>query len=340
MAKEVTKIERNILIDILKGLAIFLVVFGHFIQYYDVTHNIAFFSDTIFKFIYSFHMPLFIFLSGFLFYDTIKKYSAKEIIFKKFKRILIPLFIVSIVGLLLMILKNNFASFNLLIKDYLHLLFTGYWFVWALLMCFSTITIVSKLFKDKIYIYLIIFLLIFLLPDGSLTLYYKYMLPFFLVGYYINKIKIDITKTNIFIKIIIPILFFVMLFFFKDNYYIYTFGMELNLTNFSNQIYIILYRYIIGFLGIFSLYILTNNLVVSNNSIIKNILKPICYLSKYTYEIYLISSLIFIFFYQYLKFLTIPSILVYFSLLLISMILILFCLFIIKIIKKERLSWE
>ena len=56
--------ERNRMLDSLKGFAIFLVVLGHVIQ--TVFAPDSYDSNVIFKIIYSFHMPLFIFISGYL----------------------------------------------------------------------------------------------------------------------------------------------------------------------------------------------------------------------------------------------------------------------------------
>ena len=54
------KRERIYTIDAMKGLAILLVVFGHSFQ-----GNIINFDDNVvFRVIYSFHMPLFMFLAG------------------------------------------------------------------------------------------------------------------------------------------------------------------------------------------------------------------------------------------------------------------------------------
>ncbi|TAK33706.1 MAG: hypothetical protein EPO21_12150 [Chloroflexota bacterium] len=52
-------------IDALKGFAILLVVLGHAIQPNDPSHD----STIAFRVIYSFHMPLFMFLSGYLAWD-------------------------------------------------------------------------------------------------------------------------------------------------------------------------------------------------------------------------------------------------------------------------------
>lgn len=48
--------------DALKGFLILSVVFGHFFTH-DDSHGIM--SETMANFIYSFHMPLFVFISGY-----------------------------------------------------------------------------------------------------------------------------------------------------------------------------------------------------------------------------------------------------------------------------------
>ncbi|WP_052356695.1 acyltransferase family protein [[Clostridium] dakarense] len=70
------QINKNYFVDNLKVLLIFLVVFGHLIERYINT------NDTLmgmYMFIYTFHMPLFIFISGFLSKNIhkSKKYSSK-----------------------------------------------------------------------------------------------------------------------------------------------------------------------------------------------------------------------------------------------------------------------
>lgn len=51
--------SRNSFIDFLRGIAIFLVLWGHSIQKLSQGSNIDFFNDKIFIWIYSLHMPLF-----------------------------------------------------------------------------------------------------------------------------------------------------------------------------------------------------------------------------------------------------------------------------------------
>lgn len=71
------KPDRNILLDAMRGALIILVVVGHGIQsaYPDYAQNI------VFSIIYSFHMPIFMLVSG---YTT--GYTQKEINFTWLKK--------------------------------------------------------------------------------------------------------------------------------------------------------------------------------------------------------------------------------------------------------------
>lgn len=72
--------DRNVVVDFLKGLGILLVVMGHC----DVGPNVS-------KLIYSFHMPLFFFLSGIVYKDKIC--SMKCFFLHKAKGILYPYYV-------------------------------------------------------------------------------------------------------------------------------------------------------------------------------------------------------------------------------------------------------
>lgn len=53
---------RDARFDTLKGVLILTVVFGHFFTH-DASHGVV--SESLANFIYSFHMPLFVFVSGY-----------------------------------------------------------------------------------------------------------------------------------------------------------------------------------------------------------------------------------------------------------------------------------
>lgn len=77
--------ERDKKIDILKGFAIYLVVIGHVIAWFfkDFSTNsgsLPINTMVLWNFIYSFHMPLFVFLSGYVFMNPLKRYSFSHIL--------------------------------------------------------------------------------------------------------------------------------------------------------------------------------------------------------------------------------------------------------------------
>ena len=79
--------KRDITIDIAKGIGIVLVVLGHVLINSDIN-----------RLIYLFHMPLFFFISGIIFYSTYNKdIKFKDYLLKKIKSILIPYFVFSII---------------------------------------------------------------------------------------------------------------------------------------------------------------------------------------------------------------------------------------------------
>ena len=83
-------------VDAAKGLGIIIVVLGHAIA--DTTPNVPIFGK-IFQIIYSFHMPLFFFLSGFCGIKALQKrqlHEKEEFILERFKRLMIPYFFVGI----------------------------------------------------------------------------------------------------------------------------------------------------------------------------------------------------------------------------------------------------
>ena len=76
--------ERAILLDALRGFAIILVVLGHAIQSSFVDYD----NNPFFRIIYSFHMPLFMFLSGYVSYASFDGTINKLV--RRFRSLIIP----------------------------------------------------------------------------------------------------------------------------------------------------------------------------------------------------------------------------------------------------------
>ena len=142
--------ERNIYVDVIKGIAIILVVIGHCIQFGSgraCLESEDFFNDPLFKFIYSFHMPLFMLVSGYLFANTIKR-DTNEIIKRKAGTILLPLISWHTVALFINLLLGQNYTLSILFLSYFHAL----WFLRALFFCCMVVLLMNRVFKDNIFV--------------------------------------------------------------------------------------------------------------------------------------------------------------------------------------------
>lgn len=192
--------QRNITIDIAKAICIILVVVGHYWpekspSWYILLHN----------FIYGFHMPLFMFASGFIYIATKKEESYWHFIKKKIKRILMPYFSVSVLIITIKLLTQESGSVDnpVSMMAYLRMFFypeAGYflWFVWALWWIF----VILPLFKKRelraglfVLSILMHYVIPFRLPSIFCFDQAQYMFVFFMLGVmccdYKDKLQLD-----------------------------------------------------------------------------------------------------------------------------------------------------
>lgn len=89
--------KRENYIDLARGIAIIIMIFGHVVHWTPIR-----------RMIYSFHMPVFFILSGYFF----KNRSLKEELKRDFKSILIPYVIISIISLIIKFFIDNDNMIN------------------------------------------------------------------------------------------------------------------------------------------------------------------------------------------------------------------------------------
>lgn len=258
--------NRSIYLDIVKGFTIFLVVYGHCIEYYSVEYlkENAFYSDVVHKIIYSFHMPLFMLISGYLFYGSITHHPWKYNLKTRFTKLLLPVF--SWNTLLLIIQNSIFLIEDKVIpwKNELLSYCTVLWFLWAIFWCSIIILFVSRWFYDNIFVYIGLLAIMLFIPGIYGINLYVYMYPFFVMGYLWNKHgivdKLKDKKISPYIKIMVFFFLFILFVALCKQYttddYIYISGSGIlkGLKTHSpfidyHQISINFYRYLIGFVG-------------------------------------------------------------------------------------------
>ena len=262
--------ERNSYLDIVKGFAIICVVFGHCIQSGsgdNFVNQALYFDDLAFKVIYSFHMPLFMLISGFLFGYSVVRQSWTGIISSRMKTLIIPILLWSLVPFTYSIIEpiNNSQEIGLLfmIKKYISVTLGNLWFLWAIFCCSLIVVIVRQFFHDSRWVYFFVFVLTFVVPDYLNLSLYKSMYVYFVLGYFYNKDGLQYRIKNIYSNngalIASGILFAVLLLFYNRDSYIYTTGYYILYSTPLKQLGIDLFRFMIGLVGsIFILLIFYN----------------------------------------------------------------------------------
>ena len=168
------KAQRNYLIDNLKVLLIFFVVLGHVVEYYIQGNS---FFMGLYLFIYFFHMPLFVFISGYL-SKNIDKCRKGAI-----KSLLIPYIVFNIIWYVLAYATTGELKWPIIYPG---------WTLWYLISLFFWRISLKYLMRIKyiIPISIICGLLIGAMPRGGVVLSLSRtitFLPFFLIGYYTNE---------------------------------------------------------------------------------------------------------------------------------------------------------
>ena len=175
--------DRNLYLDNLKAILIFFVVLGHFVH---LNHRIPVFG-VINNMIYSFHMPLFIFVSGYLSKKIVRQ--RKEEITQILYAYLVFVTLYLIFTELTSLGWGSYYIFNTVDQNWYLL---GLFF-WHLFLPYF------QLFQKKIsFIASVIIALVigFYRDFDSFFALYRvtYFMPFFLLGYYCNDINLLIKR--------------------------------------------------------------------------------------------------------------------------------------------------
>lgn len=235
--------QRLISIDIAKAICIILVVIGHYHP-----ENAPEWYTYIKLFIYSFHMPVFMFASGYIYIATLKKESYTHFITKKIKRLMIPYIATSFIVISLKLLSQGHAYVQspVTAMSYLKVFYSPeagafLWFIWALWWMF----VILPLFKTKkargwLFVASILIAYIPLsAPEIFCFRQVKSMLIYFMLGVFIYENKEIINASTKHLSVYMPFLLFGIL-------------EALYLSGITNSNYSILYK-LVPFAGIWAI---------------------------------------------------------------------------------------
>lgn len=211
-------------IEWVNTVAMLLVVIGHSGFQYDFISNKI---GILYDWIYNFHMPLFFFLSGYLFYyhyPSFKKQSPLFFVKQKFYKLFIPCLVL---GTINFFIKKAMSQYVMFISDYSFIGYikmylmpgitgsAGLRYLWFLYTLFSIYCLVAFVKVRPFYLMLIALLVTLLvdeIPLFNLTQFFNYAIYFFLGGLFLPLWQ---QKKFLFLKnrYVLFVLFLVSLFF-------------------------------------------------------------------------------------------------------------------------------
>lgn len=289
--------NRNYLIDNSKGLLIFLVVLGHSLEFIRKDYEVA---RLLYVFIYEFHMPVFVFISGYL-SKNVEKGRRNAV-----RNFLTPFLLFNIIWNLITLVGPLFlrGEFTELPSEQAFSFFTPGWALWYIFAMFLWKILLPDLLKFKNIFILSVIAGIFVKLSGEFGSYMALsrtitFAPFFLAGYYSSEEKLKrfrkFTRFNILNKVASILILIIgvliaLIFVNYSNIADEFFWADRSYSNFNIEIFtgILLYIavYIIGFAFVYVFI----NLMPENQTFLSKIGKNT--LSVYFLHTYFIGSIL------------------------------------------------
>lgn len=282
--------QRNSFLDFLKGMATILVIWGHLIQTMSPV-GFDYFEDLAFKTIYSFHMPLFMYVSGYVFFWSCKKRSLIDNFIKRAFCMGMPMLTW---GLIYYFWENwnAFPSSLLEIVVGICKRSLAIWFLWAVFLASVFVATVYYSVKSnglRFPLMCLAGVLICVLPgneDLSLFVY-----PYFVLGFLTNEKRIADQKWYSKATMVALLLWLIMLPMYEKKHYIYLSGALGGNPVYGGleQIYIDLFRFCIGLMGTIGVASVSRYVYYKTNG--TRVTKWMEQLGKHSLDVFVIQSL-------------------------------------------------
>ncbi|MGH1374967.1 MAG: acyltransferase family protein [Alphaproteobacteria bacterium] len=229
--------QREYWVDYAKAIGIVLVVYGHVARgLYGadlvISNNIYALLDSV---VYSFHMPLFFFLSGLFFYGSFLKKGCGSFVLSKVDTVVYPYLIWSIMQGSIEVFLSQYTNGNVSYSEVSSLLWSPraqFWFLYSLFFIFAVSAVLyAFLLKAKVsanivtasllIISVILYSCCSILPDVFLVQSFSQNFVFFIFGVFFSFYL----KTDNFTRLPLALLF---LCFFLIGQFVYHIILELN----------------------------------------------------------------------------------------------------------------
>lgn len=175
--------NRNLYWDILRGIAMLLVVLGHASLAKESLLNRA---------IYAFHMPLFMIISGFFFQYSLQRHSFRENLSRKFFQLLLPVLVIGTLDFLFT--AGHAGPVREMAAAYYAVLIRTLWFLQAVFLSCLAVLAVDRFIRShtfQLLVYLALCAAFLFVPDFACSTGSKFMFPCFVAGLYLNRWGLD-----------------------------------------------------------------------------------------------------------------------------------------------------
>lgn len=186
--------------DYAKAIGIILVVYGHVARgiFNAALPMDEYWFSLVDSIIYSFHMPLFFFLSGLFFYDSLVKRGKTGLIFTKVDTIIYPFILWSLLQGLCEVVLSSYTNGQVTLSEVLSFAWqprAQFWYLYALFLVFVVCSFIYALIDRRYFLlWLVFFGVLYVFKQSlSLNLVANFILGnavFFALGIWFNEVKI------------------------------------------------------------------------------------------------------------------------------------------------------
>lgn len=279
--------------DLVKGAAIFLMLWGHCIQYCALD-DLSYMGNRVFRTIYSFHMPVFMLVSGYLFSFSFRKRDLEDLLHHRIRGMLHPIVMATFFNNVLLLLPRYLLNDHV---DFLWgSLFLGIgeslWFLWAVLYCSVLVGVCCKLTDNPCLqpaLAIAGAAVILLVPQWNYTLF---MYPYFVAGFFCGMYRKQAKRLYRMVRYAVLLIFPVMMTFYEKKHYIYVTPMFSEELGLAVSAQIDLFRWAIGFAGSIFMLSLADLLLRLGARVpaVGAFLRPVSLLGRNSLQIYCLSA--------------------------------------------------
>ena len=278
--------------DLLKLFAIFLVIWGHVVQWLLSSESSV---NSVYRVLNSFHVALFMMISGY-FAASSMKLTVVGFVIKKFKQLIYPCFVWGLLTLIIIYLLA-FVDNKIVLSDYGIIQFfvdlywySDFWFLKSCFICYCLLFAGSHLRLRNRYWIILTLIISQLVPPFQVP----FMYPCFVVGFVMkgsHSFRMMIRRNSF---LIIGCFLFMLLFWDKTAW-CHSRGLSVDLfrsglLNILDVFFYRLYRLLIGIFGALAFCSLAIN--ISNEKIQHSYVCKISCWGGYTLEIYILQAMI------------------------------------------------